>query len=87
MSNIGYRVAVAVLVAGVVGGFGSGIMSCGRHHREYARGEACEGRHNNWKKGEDEKKPDAPKPAETAPSTTTETPAPTAPTEPTPPQE
>ncbi len=59
MSNIGYRIAVAVLVAGVVGGFGSGIRSM-KHHRDHWRSEGgCHSRHvDNDRRGDDEKKPD-----------------------------
>ena len=48
MRSIGQRLAVVVLVAGVVGGYGSAIASCGRHHREHARGAHCE----KWQKKE-----------------------------------
>lgn len=40
--SIGQRLAIVVLVAGVVGGFGSGIASCARHARDHHRGEHCQ---------------------------------------------
>ena len=74
MSNIGYRIAVAVLVAGVVGGFGSGIRSM-KHHRDHWRSEGgCHSQHHGRAavavddKKPDEKQPDEKKPNEKQPA-------------------
>jgi len=86
-SSIGQRLATLVLVAGVVGGFGSGIASCGRHARGHAE-------HANWTRegGCDKKTATAPAATTTPAATPTATPTPTptpeaapaAPTEPAP---
>lgn len=90
MSNIGYRLAVAVLVAGVVGGFGSGIAGCGRHHKENARGEACETAWRDKKgglKNDATPKTDAPKADAPTPAPAPETPPAAEPAAPVPPQQ
>lgn len=71
-SSIGQRLATVVLVAGVIGGFGSGIASCGRHARGH-------GEHANWTRegGCDKKTATAPAATTTTTPAATPTPAPT----------
>ncbi len=92
-SSIGQRLATIVLLAGVVGGFGSGIASCARHAR-WAKGESCEARHHDRGDHKSAAKA-APMPTPTNPTTSTPTaepapppvepaPTPVAPVEPAP---
>jgi hypothetical protein len=76
-TSIGQRLATVVLVAGVVGGFGSGIASCGRHmHEAHERGGWARGEHCDRNTSAKAAPTTTPAPTETAPTT----PAPTAPT-------
>lgn len=66
MSNLGYRAAVAVLVLGVVGGFGSGVRSMKHHHDRWNRdGGGCHSQHQQARDDDDAPPPPkTPTPAE-----------------------